>query len=547
MTGSLVRSAITTAAAQLGHDDPVAAVDALAGVDIGALRGWRDVAAEVRRSLADGSERLGTALPVAAQAWTAQAPRDAVRRHQAAGLTARDTVDRHLAAAQDTIGMLESTRSSAPAELARAEDGLRSIGWPPGADLMAWATANGRLAAVGALVGGLADAVRRLEVRNDASLQELVAALQSDPAEPVEALTAIMPAAFPGAAATPPTSPTLPVEQGNRQRLADDLQSDDEAVRSAAQGVQAALERAQADGRCAQLLVYESAGPTSQGRAAISVGDIATADTVVTMAPGVSSSLVEMGDGVHDAITLSDRTAEVDPDGRTAVVAWYGYDAPLAVDGGTPMNAPATVENIAAAAADVHARVGGQQLVADLAGFRALAPPGARFVGYGHSMGSTLVSAAAGRGAGFDDVILVGSPGASVEVESADDYPGMAPGHVWVVSFDNDPITTGVTDALAGSLSGLVPGIQLIQPTPYGPDPAGAEFGANVVDVSSNAPDVRVRLGGPLGGLTDGIANDITGLRLHHNGGNYLAGESLDALAAITAGRYDQVPTRPGR
>lgn len=547
MTGSLARSAITTAARQLGHDDPVATVDALVAVDVDALRGWRDAAADVRRSLADGSDRLGSALPVTAQAWSAVAPREAVRRHQEAALAARDTVDRHLAAAQDAIGTLESTRSSAQGELARAEDALRSTGWPPGEDLMAWASTNGRLPAVGAVVGDLADSVRRLARRNDAGLQALVAALATDPAEPVDALTTIMPAAFPGVAATPAAPPVLPVEQANLHRLASDLQSDDEAVRGAAEGVQAALERARTDGRTAQLLVYETAGPTSQGRAAISVGDITTADAVVTMAPGVSSSLVEMGDGVHDAITLADRTAQLEPTQRTAVVAWYGYEAPLAVDGGTPMTAISTLANVTAAGVDVYARVGARQLVDDLAGFRALAPPDARFVGYGHSMGSTVVSAAAANAAGFDDLILVGSPGASVEVGSAEDYPGLDPKHVWVVSFDNDPITTGVTDALAGGIFAPVPGIRLIQPTPYGPDPAAAEFGASVVDVESNAPDITFHLGGPLGGLTDGIANDIVALRLHHNGGNYLAGASLDAVAAVTAGQYDKVPLRPGR
>ena len=35
-------------------------------------------------------------------------------------------------------------------------------------------------------------------------------------------------------------------------------------------------------------MVYESASSTRQGRAAISMGDITTADNVVTLAPGVS-------------------------------------------------------------------------------------------------------------------------------------------------------------------------------------------------------------------------------------------------------------------
>lgn len=547
MTGTPARVALSVAARQLGHDDPVVAVDALTAVDVGSLHAWRDAAAGVRRSLADGTDRLGSALPVTAQAWSAVAPREAVRRHHEAGLAARDTADRHLAAVQDAIGTLESTRTAARAELARAEDGLHSTGWPPGEDLLTWASTNGRLPAVTALVDGLTEAVRELGRRNDSSLQALVAALDTDPAQAVDGLTAIMPAPFPGAVAPPATPPVLPVEQATLQRLASDLQSDDEAVRGAAQGVRTALDQALADGRTAQLLVYESAGPTSQGRAAIAVGDITTADTVVTMAPGVSSSLVEMGDGVHDAITLADRTAQMQPDGRTAVVAWYGYEAPLAVDGGTPMDIGRTIANLGATGNDLYARVGARQLVGDLAGFRALAPADARFIGYGHSMGSTVVSAAAANGAGFDDLILAGSPGASIEVDSAQDYPGLDPAHVWVVSFDNDPITNGITDIAADSLLGLTPGIHIVQPTPFGPDPAEAEFGASVVDVRSNRPDMEFHLGGPLGGLTDGLADQLAALQLHHNGGNYLDGASLEAVAAITTGQYEKVPIRPGR
>ena len=72
------------------------------------------------------------------------------------------------------------------------------------------------------------------------------------------------------------------------------------------------------------------------------------------------------------------------------------------------------------------------------------------------------------------------------------------------------------------------------EPSPFGPDPADADFGARVLDVPSNAPDIELRLGGPFGPATDLVVNEVTALRLHHNGGNYLAGASLDATAAIS-------------
>ena len=160
-------------------------------------------------------------------------------------------------------------------------------------------------------------------------------------------------------------------------------------------------------------------------------------------------------------------------------------------------------------------------------------------------MGSTAVSAAAARGAGFDDLVLLGSPGAGIEVDSAADYPDLAPEHVWVAALDQDPITTDITDDITGVLNGL--GLNPLQPTPFGPDPADGDFGAQVLDVPSNAPDISVQIGGPFGALTDALANEVIDLRLHHQQANYLSGPALDAVAAIVVGDYDAVPIRPGR
>lgn len=543
---SPVRAAITDAARHLGHDDPVAVVDELTAVEVDALRRWRAAADATQRSLANGSDRLGHARSVLADAWSSPAPVAAVQRHRDAGRAAGLVIDRHLAAALETIDTLESTRASARSELANTEDGIRGTGWPPGEDLLTWATVSGHLPAVTATIGALVAAVRQLRTRNDAALRMLAAALRVDPAAPVDSLAATMPAAFPGVVAEPVPRTGPPIDQVNLNRLAADLRSDDPIVVLAAVGVRDALDRARSAGGSAQLLVYEPASGSSQGRAAISTGDIARADDVVVMAPGVSSSLREMGDGVHDALTLAERSHAFDPNRQTVAVSWYGYETPLSVDGGTPMDQWSSAVNLLVATNDGRARVGGQQLVEDLAGFRALAPDGARFVGYGHSMGSTVISAAAARGARFDDVILAGSPGASVEVDSVADYPGMTPGHVWVNSFENDPITGSLIDSLAGFL-GANP-LNPLQPSSFGPDPAAADFGAKVLDVSSNQPDEHIDLGGgPIAVLPSAVLNTIDDLGEHHNGGNYLTGPSLDATAAIVAGHYDEVPLRPGR
>lgn len=543
--GSLTRAAIADAAGRLGHDDPVAAVDEFVAVDVESLRAWHELTAAARQSLADGTERLAHALPGLAEAWSSPAPREAVRRHREAGLAARDVIGRQIDAALDVISTLDSTRTSGPAVLARTEDSILGTGWPPGEDLLGWAAGNGRLPAVTAAIAGLADAVRQLRSRNDAALHTLASALRDDPAAAVDTLRASMPAAFPGLAADGPPNTPEAIDRDNLDRLAADLQSSDIAVLTAARGVQAALDKARAEGGQAQLLVYEPASATGQGRAAISVGDITRADNVVTLAPGVSSSPTTMSDGIGSAVALRDRSEQLDPSNHTAVIAWYGYDVPLGGVGGSPMTPAATLVDIATAVNDGSARVGGQQLVQDLTLFRRWAPADARFVGMGFSMGSTTVSAAAARGAGFDDLVLLGSPGASIEVASVADYPDLGPEHVWVVAHEKDPITTGVTDELAGMLNGV--GLNPLQRTPFGPDPADADFGAQVLDVPSNAPDVSVEFGGPFGWLVDGITNDVIDLRLHHQESNYLSGRSLDAVASIVTGDYEEVPLRPGR
>ena len=70
-----------------------------------------------------------------------------------------------------------------------------------------------------------------------------------------------------------------------------------------------ALEKASRGGDVGQLLVYESANSTSQGRAAIGVGDIATADNVAVFAPGVSSAPVTMAQGIDQRGSHQGRVA----------------------------------------------------------------------------------------------------------------------------------------------------------------------------------------------------------------------------------------------
>ena len=299
---------------------------------------------------------------------------------------------------------------------------------------------------VTSIVTGLSERLGDLRARVLQALQMLAMALRSDPRDPVQAIGADGCDGLDRLG--PPDRPVAGsraggVDRDNLDRLTADLHSTNIATLAMAMGVRAALEKARAGGGVAQLLVYESAGSGSQGRAAISVGDITTADNVATLAPGVSNAPVNMADGISTAAALRDEAQRLAPGDATAVVAWYGYDIPLSAIRGVPVGPLATVDNAAAALNDENARAGGALLAGDIARFHQLAPATARFVAIGFSMGATTVSAAAARGAAIDDLVMLGSPGASSDVRTAHDYPRLPAKHAYALSYDQDPITLG--------------------------------------------------------------------------------------------------------
>ena len=553
-TPSVVLVAIAAAARQLGRPDPLTLSVDLLDVDVDALDEWFAVADRVRVRLWRGAAELSGSLSVLAAGWSNPAPRRSVLQQRAAGIASRDVLGPQVDAADQAASVLRQGRLLACADIADAEAAVTAMGWPPGEDLLLWAAADGSLALVCAVVVGLAERLDELTRRNNDAVLELAIALRADPRDPVGLLVNGSAAGTPQS--DPQRSPARPGQTPDRvnlDRLDADLHSTDASTVLMAAGVTAALERARQNGATPQLLVYESADQGSQGRAAISVGDVGSADNVAVLAPGVMNSPVGIADGVANAITLRDAALAQAPGDATAVVAWYGYDIPLSAVNGVPMDLMATAANLASAVDDGNARAGGALLADDLAAMRELAPEHARFVGIGFSMGSTTVSAAAARGATFDDLVLMGSPGASREVSSADDYPVVPAEHTFVTAFDNDPVTGGTVDLLAG-LAGGPPLLPMLGGSfsgqPFGPDPADADFGAQVIDVDTNAADVSAVFPPltPLAGLLGlSLADEIADVAAHHSEANYLTGESLAAVAAVTTGRYSQVPIKPGR
>ena len=550
---SATRAAIREAALELGLADPLPIADDLLGVDVDALHQWFTAAAKTRVCLWQGAGRLEDALPLVAAGWSSSAPALAIGGQHQAGLASREIIGSQVGAADAAGSTLRQSRLLADQALTDAETAILGTGWPPGEDLLVWAAKQLKLADVCGAVAGLCHRLEDLRSRNENALHTLASALRADPRDPVQHLESSQSGRAP--VTGPPTAGTagrLPdfgqgagprVDGANLDNLARDLQSTDVAVVSMALGVLGAMQKAHDQGGgVAQLLVYESATSGSQGRAAIGVGDIATADNVAVLAPGISNAPVTMADGISDAVALRDAAQQQAPGDSTAVVAWYGYDIPLAWMNGVPVDAGSTLANTVAALDDDNARAGGTVLASDVEQFHELAPDAARFVTVGFSMGATTVSAASARGARVNDMVLLAPPGASRDVETAADYPDLAAEHAFVVSYEQDAVTTGPTDLLAGVVGGMGWPPSL---TPFGPDPADADFGAQVVDVQTNATVMQLP---ELPFLPfSGLPNDALELAATHQEVNYLSGDSLAAVAAVVNGRYSEVPIKPGR
>ncbi len=552
-------AAISSAASGLGLPDPVALERRLTAVDVEGLLRWFDLAATVTAGLSAGVDRLGHVLGRLAAGWSSPAPRDAVVRQWEAARHSEHIIGGQVDAAHAAAATLRQNRLLADGRVAAADAALRSHGWPIGSDLLTWAALQHQLPAVTALLQETAADLVALSNRNEAALLDLAVALRDDPRDPVQRLlpsesvaAAVSSSAGAAAGAPPPanvSSALHAVDRANADRLTADLHSPDLCTALMALGVTGALARARQGGQDAHLVVYESANSRSQGRAAIAVGDLAAADNVAIVVPGIGNAPVDMADGVSDAAALLQESQRRAPTDATAVVAWYGYDIPFSAVDGVPVAPPVAIGNAAAATDDGNAMTGGAVLLGDLAAFRRLAPSNARWVAAGFSMGSTTVSAAAAQGATLDDLILLGSPGAGRAVNTAQDYRAVPAEHTFVTAFDQDPVTHAETDLLAALVAAAV----RFPPrtAPFGPDPAAKSFGAQVIDVDSNEPDVEVRLGtgilGPIGALDAAITNEALDLLSHHQQSNYLGGPSLQAVAAVVVGHYADVPIKPGR
>ncbi|MCS7480898.1 alpha/beta hydrolase family protein [Umezawaea endophytica] len=174
-----------------------------------------------------------------------------------------------------------------------------------------------------------------------------------------------------------------------------------------------------------RVLAYDPYGPRGDGGMAIAYGDPDTAKNVAVCVPGTGSTLDSFG--IEQSGNLRE---QMGADGN-ATIQWLGYDAP----GWTPgeVGSPEL------------AKEGGQNLVADVNGYRAAAEAAGNnqhLTVIGHSYGSTTVGYAGMNGLAADDIAFVGSPGVGA---SNVDQLSAGPGHVYAGATEHDPVVQGTS------------------------------------------------------------------------------------------------------
>ena len=184
------------------------------------------------------------------------------------------------------------------------------------------------------------------------------------------------------------------------------------------------------------------------GRAIVSDGNPDTAENVVTMIPGTNTTMKSITGQMDYAGSVAAEADRRGDEGATAVISWIGYDAPEdkeAVSDNSAENATADLSTFQDGLRATHEGT----------------TPSHNSV-IGHSYGSTVLghTATSEHGLDADELILVGSPGTSVD--NAHEL-GFAPENVHSTTAENDHINAWWVAV-------------------HGQDPTSEEFGATTFD-----------------------------------------------------------------
>lgn len=205
------------------------------------------------------------------------------------------------------------------------------------------------------------------------------------------------------------------------------------------------------------LLLYQPAKFGNDGTIAIAIGDPDTAQNLAVSVPGINTTGASIPNYTEEAQHLYESARLSDPYTSSATIAWIGYDHPSGLGLGNTV--------IERAAKD-----GGERLANYVDGLQASRTTEPRVMTvFGHSYGSTTSShAAAGPGLDADNLVLLGSPGASGDVQHATD---LNVPQVWAGTNSRDIVGAFGDNGWLGGDTLFGAGL--------GRDPAEDTFGAN--------------------------------------------------------------------
>ncbi|NHC21846.1 hypothetical protein G6553_01480 [Nocardioides sp. IC4_145] len=247
------------------------------------------------------------------------------------------------------------------------------------------------------------------------------------------------------------------------------------------------------------LHLYDPGAFDGDGRVAIGVGDLDTADDVAIFTPGITTTMDDTTSYTGQMINLYEATRYNGDGSSVATLFWLGYDAPDA------FYDPAT-------ATEGRAEDGGRRLADMVDGLRASRPDDpAHLTAIGHSYGSTTTSYAAGDfDLAADDVVLIGSPGAG-PADHADDF-SVGADNVYVGRDSRDIVAVLGDEGWVGK-----------GPVGLGTDPSSDDFGATRFEAEDvDRADIR-------------NWGDAHSSYLHHDS------ESLYNIGLIVDGHGDRV------
>lgn len=206
------------------------------------------------------------------------------------------------------------------------------------------------------------------------------------------------------------------------------------------------------------LLAYDD---RQDGRIVRVVGDLATAERIAVVIPGMSNDLANFYDGLDNVqrrspLWQAEQIKATANDPGLAVVAWLGYD--------TPENGI----SVLSAVRSERAEDGADALARFEDGLHAVRP-NATITMIAHSYGSTVLGHAASQfGPEVTDLVVVGSPG--MDVNTAKDLATSA--RVWAGRADDDPV-------------GAIPDVRIFG-FGHGTDPTSPLFGALPLDTTGS-------------------------------------------------------------